>query len=163
MSKDELIPDETGAILTPVSDAKRDSLSGFSRVLHESDMKVAGVQKMVLARLDDAEKAVKRLENFRTNYYATREELVVAQCTLKRINSLEVLQDGALATGSVMFGFLPSAWGNWQLMAMLVAGFLIAVTAYLKSKSAGLLDASKKGSGQPASFDHARTEQGETA
>ena len=136
MNKDELLPDDVGAVPTNTNEVKRDALSAVDRMLQVSDMKVPGVQKLVLDRLDKAELQVKALEKLREDYYSTREKLVVAESTLKRLTSMEILQDGALAAGALMFGFVPSAWGNPWLTILVMVGGSILVIAYKKSKDA---------------------------
>ena len=132
---DDLAPDESGATPVPSRDSTaKDALSGVDRALQLEDLNEVGVQKMVLDRLDRAESRVLRAESMELDYYATREKLVEAKSALKRLQSLEVLQDAGLAVGSALVGFLPSAWGNWGLTLMVFFGAAVLIGGVLLSK-----------------------------
>lgn len=132
---DELTPDESGATPVPSRDStNKDALSGVDRTLQLSDLKEVGVQKMVLDRLDRAEVRVRRAEMMELDYYDTREKLVEARSSLKRLQAQDGLQDAVLAVGSALLGFLPSAWGNWGLTFMVLLGSVVLVGGVLLSK-----------------------------
>jgi hypothetical protein len=135
MEQEDLVPDDAGAVPVAAEDAMtKDALAGVDRSLQLSDLKEIGVQKMVLDRLDKTEAQNRRLEKMRIEYYETREQLAVAESSLKRLNSLDVMQDAGLSVGSLLIGFLPSAWGNWGLTALVFLGGIVLIGAVVVSK-----------------------------
>ncbi|WP_321792786.1 hypothetical protein [Caballeronia sp. J97] len=135
MDLKEQAPDDSGA--TPIGNeepTKRDALSGVDRVVQLADLNHPGVQKLVLDRLDRAEARVLELERYRQDYHDTREKLVVAESSLKRIMSLDVLQSTLLGVGCMAIGLLPTAWGNWGLFCIGGLGGLAMVVGSFVSK-----------------------------
>lgn len=135
MEQEDLIPDDVGATLVASEESMRkDALSGVDRSLQLSDLGEIGVQKMVLDRLDKTEAQNRQLEKMRIDYYDTREKLVVAESKAKRLSSLDVMQDAGLSVGSLLVGFVPSAWGNVGLTALVALGGIVLIVAVYVSK-----------------------------
>jgi hypothetical protein len=132
METQEQLPDDSGAMPVAQQETpKRDALAGVERLLSIADMQHAGVQKMVLDRLDRAEAGVRELERYRDQYYVVKEQLAVTASNLERVLSLDVLQSTMLGVGCMTLGFLPTAWGNWKLTVIAaIAGIGLVAGSY---------------------------------
>jgi hypothetical protein len=136
MASEDQVPDDSGA--TPVGGGhEKQALSGIDRVVTTEDLAHPGVQKLILDRLDRAEATIRHLERYERDFHEVREKLVVAESSLRRLSSLDILQSVVLGVGCVMLGFIPSVWGRWGLVALVTTGGLALVGGCYFSKRSG--------------------------
>ncbi|MGY3026190.1 hypothetical protein ACVWXR_004025 [Pseudomonas lurida] len=116
------------------SPSEKRALSKIERRLNDEELKHPGVQKMILDRLDVSEEKNKNLEKFRSDYYEVKSNLAVAESSLKRMASLDTVQSTMLGVGCLVLGYLPTAWGDWQLTSIVFASGAALVSGSYWSK-----------------------------
>jgi len=133
MEYEELAPDEKGAVPTHTHLAK-DALSGVDRSVAIEDLAHIGVQKLVLDRLDKAERLVSSLDGTKSKLHATELQLAVTSANLTRLQNLDSMQSTLLGVGCLFLGFLPSTWGNHALTVVVAVGGVALTWASIISK-----------------------------
>lgn len=91
---------------------------------------------MILDRLDVAEEQISHLEKFRSDFFESERKLAVAESSLKRLSSLDTVQSTMLGVGCLVLGYIPTAWGNWSLTAVVaVSGIALVVASFISKRS----------------------------
>lgn len=111
-------PDEQGAVPEHGPQGK-DALSGVDRVITLDDLNHVGVQKLVLDRLDRAERSASRLERIQSELSDAKIELAVSNAEVVRLRNLDTMRSTMLGVGCLFVGLVP-AIADKPLLAIFV-------------------------------------------
>lgn len=103
----DVAPDEQGAVPEHAPQGK-DALSGVDRVITLDDLQYVGVQKLVLDRLDRAERSALRLERIQGEFSQAKIDLAVANAEVGRLLNLDTMRSTMLGLGCLFVGLVPS-------------------------------------------------------
>lgn len=118
MTTVDVAPDDQGAVPEDTPQGK-DALSGVDRVITLDDLQYLGVQKLVLDRLDRAERIALRIERLQSDHSQAKIELAIANAEVDRLLNLDTMRSTLLGLGCLFVGLVPSLTDK-----PLVAGFI---------------------------------------
>jgi hypothetical protein len=129
----DVAPDDQGAVPEHASQGK-DALSGVDRVITLDDLQYLGVQKLVLDRLDRAERAALRLERLQGDYSQAKIDLAVASAEVERLVNLDMMKSTMLGLGCLFVGLVPSITDKPLLAGFVGIGGIAMIVVSHKAK-----------------------------
>jgi hypothetical protein len=99
-----------GGTPTQAPPKQASALSGIRRDLTDEELSSAGARKLLIDRLDQTERRVVELEDFREKYHVADKQVAVLTEKTKQSTAAEVLYGFALSAGAIFVGLAPSAW-----------------------------------------------------
>jgi len=109
------------------------ALSGIRRDLTDEELSSAGARKLLIDRLDQTERQVVELKDFRDRFHAADKQVAVLTEKAQQHTAAEVLYGFALSVGAIFVGLAPSAWSTqpygW-LSLLAGAGLMIGAVIY---------------------------------
>lgn len=86
------------------------ALAGIRRDLTDEELSSPGARKLLIDRLDQTEKQVVELGDYRDRFHAADKEVAVMAEKTKQHTAAEVLYGFTLSVGAIFVGLAPSAW-----------------------------------------------------
>jgi hypothetical protein len=104
--------DFSGEVFDEQPQSKRRAFSRLKRELSEEELSQPGVQKMLLALIEEAEETIGQLKSYQSKFHNADKELAIANGKLEVRKGQEILYLGATSAGALFFGYLPNVWSN---------------------------------------------------
>jgi hypothetical protein len=133
MATVDVAPDELGAVPEETPQGK-DALSGVDRVITLDDLNYLGVQKLVLDRLDRAERAAVRLERLQSEFAQARIELAIAKAEVERLLDVDTMRSTLLGVGCLFVGLVPSIIDKPVLASFVAVGGIAMIVVSHNAK-----------------------------
>ncbi|MBB5044032.1 hypothetical protein [Shinella fusca] len=108
----------------------RRSFRNVRRELSEKELSSPGAQKLLLDDLERLEGELEEAKRFRERFHAADKNIATLEGQLVTKNRNELLYNGSVIGGSVLFGFAPNVWDQGLTgIYVLLAGAVITGTA----------------------------------
>ncbi|MFO7534093.1 MAG: hypothetical protein R6X19_00145 [Kiritimatiellia bacterium] len=128
----DIEPNSGGGLTPPLPKPANSALASIRRDLTDDELSTPGARKLLIDRLDQTEKQVAELKEFRDKYHTANQQVAVLTERTKQTNAGEILYGVALSAGAIFIGLAPSAWSSQPYgVISLLTGIVLMLLAVL--------------------------------